>query len=282
MRSARRWGCVVLLVTLAASCDSTPPLQQETQTAAFRILAPGAEVEQVDVWDTFEDNDGDLQPDGPVFLYCNGIGEDIQPISVPWPFSIRVSVVRNGETVRSEVTSSNALDPSYNLAQYDTSVVNNASPSKPPRFTGPTNDVTVDDDGTLRTFRFRNARRLTTVNRDVVYNLLARNPLCQVLNDDPDEANCSFLNGVCSQGDPGQATIDGLAQPFTMELGKGDSVRVEVRRSLSGPPLLGSLITGQPSLNGAMFVNGNRVNVEGDSTSSNASGDGFVFWYTSR
>lgn len=300
MRSARRLGGAVLLVVLAASCDTTQPLQLEVQTVRLQIGAGGAAAQRVDAWDTFEDVNGNNvrdAGDGPLFLVCEGVTlpgvPDPTPISVPWPFAIQVSVLREGETEREVLTSElAATEPQANLSQYDTSVENNVTPSRPRKWPASVLNLTVDDGGTMRTFRFTNPRRLTTLNRSVVFNILPRNPLCQILQGTPQDVNndgmiddddrCLFLSGYCSNGDPGVATIDGLPQPFTMELGKGDTIRVEARRGLTGPQFLSPLITRQPFLFGEIFVNGRRVNVEGSTSSSSSRGDGFAFWFTSR
>ncbi len=171
-----------------------------------------------------------------------------------------------------------ATETALNLSQYDTSVENNVTPSRPPKFPGPGLNYTVP--GTTRTFRFTNPRRLTSLNRSVVFNVLPRNPLCQALAGTADA--CGFLDGYCSMGDPGVAKIDDMPQPFETQLGKGDTIRVEVRRGLTGPRFVSGLITRQPFLFGDIFVNGRRVNVEGSTSSTSARGDGFAFWFTSR
>ena len=70
------------------------------------------------------------------------------------------------------------------------------------------------------------------------------------------------------------------------EIGNGQSrpVRVEIGRSPTAQPALDSLInTNTPGLVGQLFVNGRRVNVNGDSSVNPLPGDTtFVFTYRSR
>lgn len=293
MRSARRLGGAVLLVTLAASCDTTPPLLLESQTASLRISAPGAVAQKLDVWDTFEDmnSDGIHDPDveGAAFLYCEQALIADVPVfsdanSVPWPFFIRVSTVREGQTEREDLTSAlAATEAAFNLSEYDDS--QEAAPRADPRTMPTLNTFAIVSDGGMeRRFAFRNPRRLTRLNRSVILGI--NSPLCDVLDANqpqvPHTPACTLLSGRCSDILPQEASIDGLDQPFEIELGKGDLIRVEVRRAGTPQMQLGPLIVGTPGLNAALFIGGRRVNVVGDSSLDSTPGDSFAFTYTSR
>ena len=280
MRFAVRLGGILLLVAGLSSCDQTEVAQLESQGLGVRIFAPNALVELYNVWDLIEDNDDDGQPDdGMTWLYCEFIPVPptappvtISPVSVPWKFSIQIDVLRAGGTEFETVSGTPYLDPNSNIAEYDTTVVSGFTPPKVP--------LTIDDGGTLRTFKFPNPRRLSSANRDVVEAIT--NPLYEF-----DPTTYGYLDGLCSVGDPGPSDIAGDEQPFDFDLGKGETLRVQARKSFTAPPEMvdaagNSLILLEPALAGRMALDGKGINVRGDPSSTNAPGDGVIFFFTSR
>jgi hypothetical protein len=128
-------GLLALAALVAAGCDSDSPLSVETQTAELSIRAIGAQVNEYQVWDLVEDSDGipggdDVNGDGvdgDITLWCRSAGLG-SPTSVPWGFSVKVQVIRDGEIVISEqgqvvpqqLTSDDAEETNTNRAVYDT------------------------------------------------------------------------------------------------------------------------------------------------------------------
>jgi hypothetical protein len=276
MRAIGRPLGLVLLVTLAGGCDTTQPQQAGEQTLTLTLAAPGAGITTYDVWDLYEDNDGDGIPDdidgdgtGDVFLWCETIppGEPvINPISVPWGFTMQISILRAGEIQPEVLTTAAALNPASNLAQYDT--IRRLGETLP--------KLPITEQG--RTFKFDlNApRRLSAAHRDVVS--ATSNPL-STLNP----GMYDLGNGLCSAGNPGDAKIDNQPQPYSVVFSKGDTVIVEARRGLDAPEALENEFTREPRLDAAIRVDGQRVSVSGgDTTSTEMPGAEISFWFTSK
>jgi hypothetical protein len=100
-------GLVVLATMLVPACDS-----------------------DFEVWTMFEDNnndgipddsDGDGEVDGPgdVSLWCELTGGG-SPGSVPWGYSMRIEVLRAGQTEAEQLTTEDAATDDFNRAPYDT------------------------------------------------------------------------------------------------------------------------------------------------------------------
>ena len=285
MRLIRRLACVMLLTALVVSCDSDDPLSVGTQTFTIQVDATSAQANQFRVHDFFEDTDGDGQPDNGLFLWCQffpSAGATGNPNEVPWEFAIEVKVLRAGETVAEFITSSGAAAPDANLTSYDS--LETIFPISP-------GDITVDDNGTLRTFKFcpdpfvtdplcsRTARLLTAGHRDVV--MATSNPLNTI-----DSVTYAYGSGLCSEGDPGPAEIDGNPKPLDVEIQKGDTVIVTIKRGDLPPEMRdGSgapTITVPPSLSATTFLDGNQITPDGDTTTDPTVGSTISFTFTSR
>ena len=267
-------GLCGLLLLLAGSfgCDNDTIAQSGSQSVALTVRAVNVPAPVYDVYDAYEDNNGDFLPDnGMYFSYCSPTGIVINVGSTPWPFGVRVSVLRADSIEFEDLTDAFFLDETTNLAEYDTTVLtgSNIRPS-----------ITVDDNGTMRTFRFQNDRRLTAVNRVVVAGV--DNPLADILNNDGDMNNDLTLgNGICSLADLGPPTINGVPAPFMADIGKGDTIRVEVRKAFAAALSL-PLGTQQAAITGSITIDGTSTNVSGTTSSTSAPGDGFAFFYTAR
>jgi hypothetical protein len=127
-------GLLVLLAALAPGCDSDDPLRVTDQNADLEITANNAEVSSYKTWQLYEDSDLDGTPDdvngdgeeGDLSLWCEDVGPGF-PFSVPWTFSVRVAVIRNGTTVAEYLTSTQAQSDLTNRAPYDSLVRDNFS-----------------------------------------------------------------------------------------------------------------------------------------------------------
>jgi hypothetical protein len=135
MRSLACLG-LVLALALASGCDSDQPLEISDRNASLRFVASNATVKRFDVWEMWEDSDGvpgpdDVNDDGveDTWRWCQLPGPVDQQTgiatSVPWTYSLRVSVLPAGEANFVPVTSSSALQDGNNRAGYDTSVLAN-------------------------------------------------------------------------------------------------------------------------------------------------------------
>lgn len=285
MRFARRLGGSLLLVCLAGSCDSTQPLQVEVQTLDIELLAVDGQARLVDAWDFFEDNDMDNQPDNGTFLFCQRVTSGTiltTPISVPWNFSVEVSILRAGESVAERLTSTSALSPTFNKAKYDTILVRGSTSARPNNVPPATGNPPLWVEINGRFFRFVVRGRLTSVNRDVIAS--TSNPLTTM-----SPSTYGYMSGLCSISDPGPASIDTVPQPYSLEIRKGDTVIVEARKSLFPPAgivdnMLNSLILREPAITGRMFLDGNRIEVEGSQTSGGQTdpGSGISIRFTAR
>lgn len=276
MRLARRLVGLLLFAIVLASCDTAQPEQVDSQTAEITISAVNSSVQMFNVWDVFEDSNQDNVPDGPSFLWCEQaiVGGNLVFVgatSVPWNFSVEVSVLR-GETGASEViTDVLSLDPEANTALYDTIVILGA--------TGTHSEVVVDDMGTIRRFQFGSGRRLSVANRAVVS--ATSNPVTDL------DASYGWGNGLCSLGDPGEPAVDDQLQPYSVSLGKGDTVIVKARKSLLPPQEMFNdsgqlLVSVEPILSGKLFIDGVEITPDGDRQSDVTPGAGIIFSHTVR
>lgn len=138
MRREVRWGLLVLFAVLAFGCDSDDPLLITDQDGELIITANSAQVPSYRVWYLTEDSDGVPGPDdvngdgmdGDVSLWCESAGVAIAE-SVPWTYSVRVQVLRAGETVAERLTSVQAESASFNRAAYDTNESGHSSSHAP-------------------------------------------------------------------------------------------------------------------------------------------------------
>jgi len=276
------------LVALSGACDSTQPLQVEEQSLALSFQAVNAITKTFNVWDVFEDNNGDELPDnGMTYLWCETVppNQNLPPATVPWNFSVRIKILRAGETVAEVLTSTAALSATANVANYDTSApFLGATPAKADR-------CTVNNNGTAcpagssppaggSRFRFRNPRRQRGANLTLMTSVAS--PLFTQVKDDV-TPNLGLGQGLCSAGNPGPSSIDGMAPPYTLTIHKGDTVIVEARMSNNAPTggglsaLLADGGTAPNALSGAMTLDGRAINLRGTT-----SGRSLSFSYTSR
>jgi hypothetical protein len=127
-----------------------------------------------------------------------------------------------------------------------------------------------------RTFKFMNPRRLSAAHRDVVST--TSNPLSSL-----NPGMYGLGNGLCSDGNLGDAKIDNRPQPYSVVFSKGDTVIVEARRGEEAPEPLEGLVTSEPAIDAAIQVDGQRVSVSGgNTTSTDAPGAEISFWFTSK
>jgi len=248
----------------------------------------GTDAELLNVWDLILDTNLDGVPDdGRVHLFCETIVIDVPPgsppppprmISVepPWNHSLRISLLRADSTEFEQLTDDVYLNTSANLTAYDDQVLfgNQVIKPNPFAFMG-------------SFFRFSNKRQMSTVNRNVI--LATSNPLT-----DLDGVTFAYKKGLCSVStDPGPPSFAGAPQPFTVVLGKGDTLKVEARKAPTPPPGLidGFDMAGQalpltliePVLVGRLAIDGVNISgLGGDPSSDPVVGDGFSFFYSSR
>jgi hypothetical protein len=180
-------------------------------------------------------------------------------------FSVTVEILRAGETVPEVVVSS--LDLDNNLTHYDTFVIDGEPPPLAP--------VQVQVGNDLRTFRFdsMDPRYLLAAAEEVMRAEI--NPLSDLF-----PATYDLGNGLCSTGDPGPTGIDGTPIPLSIEIGKGDTLIVQARKANDLPP--GTwFVTNEPRLKGELLLNGQPVQVRGNTLSGPDPGAGFSFSFTS-
>lgn len=277
MRIAARLAGVLLLAVCLVSCDQAQVLQLQSQIAALSFRATSVSAELLNVWDVIEDSDNDNMPDSGTtpFLFCESIFTGggppvtINVNSAPWPHSVKVSILRANGTTFEQVSDVMYLDETSNLSAYDDRVIFGSNNVPKP-------DVVVLG----RTFKWRMARQMSTLNREVVAGTDAVNTLFQL-----EPATYPYLSGLCSLGDPGPAMLMGQVAPVTFELGKGETIKIEARKALNPPPGLATILAiAAPRLSGDMTIDGVPVGalVTGNSTSGTMPGDGLSFFYSSR
>lgn len=313
MRLARRLTGSLLFVVLFGACDSTQPLQVEGQSLALSFGAVNALTKTFDVWDVYEDGDGNEQPDdGQTYLWCQPaqnsppgpVPPSIPPSTVPWNFSVRIRVLRAGETVADTITSAAALSSTFNVARYDTAApFLGATAAKAPTCTSGGVVISCPAGSQAppggRRFAFRNPRRMsganvvlmTSVNDASNAPALGRSPLflevrnsvAPIFPNEPAARPRRAGQGLCSEGNPGPARIDGETQPYLLDIETGDTVLVEARLATQAPtgPGLSALLLdgGSPpnSLSGTMTLDGRPIALTGSS-----SGAAVSFSYTAR
>ena len=106
MRSICRMAGVAVLSALAFGCDTSQPLQIDEQTFELSFSAPGAQITRFNVYDGFEDSDGDMmaddvdgdgQPD--FFLFCRtASGPAANPSSIPFGYTLQITLLRADST----------------------------------------------------------------------------------------------------------------------------------------------------------------------------------------
>ena len=238
-------GLFVLAALAAASCDSDQPLQLGEQNGRLEIIAGGAETEDFHTWILTEDSDGDGLPDdidgdgeADRTLWCeivkttSGTISPGNPISVPWTYSLRVSVIPAGETTAQLLTSEEAQQDTFNKAPYDTlesSHVESAPPSIP--VTHARGTCTGDGSILCNPSSTRSAcARFGAGSCQTQFSCTDDfDTLCDPAN--PGTVCSSQGAGVCTSnntcsGDPGI-----VCEPTCGELGLGDCSLAEVNRN---------------------------------------------------
>jgi hypothetical protein len=280
MRFAARLAGVFLFTACLVGCDKAQVAQLESQMAAISVSVVGTDAELLNVWDLIEDVDLDgLPDDGIVYLFCETIFQSGSPpppartisVTPPWNHSLRISILRADSTEFEQLTDDVYLNTSANLSSYDPQVLFGNTILKPDPFVF---------GGSA--FRFTNARQMSTVNRNVV--VATSNPLSTL-----DLNQFGYKNGLCSEAtDPGPSMFGGAPQPFTVVLGKGDTIKVEARKAVNPPQGLtdgagNPLTLIEPVLVGELVIDGITINgLGGDASSEPVAGDGFSFFYSSR
>jgi hypothetical protein len=126
----RREVCLgVLLLSLVAlsGCDTDQPLEIVAQDAQLSFLGPGAQVDQFNTWIVTEDSDNDGVADdvdgdgvtGDESLWCELRPDVGSPSSVPWTYSLRIRLLRAGQTDAVTITSLDAASDTFNRLGYD-------------------------------------------------------------------------------------------------------------------------------------------------------------------
>lgn len=281
MRTISRVACVLVLALVILSCDTTQPLVLPEQGFELQVRGTGTFVRVMDVYNGFEDNDGDGQPDGDTFLFClwrpprDSSGNILPgidtrgPTSVPWGYYIEITRLPAGATESELVVSEEAVtDALSNLTDYDkTEGIFGPVPPLPP--------VTIDG----RTFKFSNGLIFTEAREEVMAS--TSNPLATL-----DPANYGTKgDGLCSDFYPGPSGIDRMAggpYPYSITLEKGDTILIGARRAVEGPPGLGVQNPPAPGLSATFTLDGIAVNGRGTLSSDAGPGEAFSFSYTTR
>jgi len=306
MRLAAGLAGGLLLTVGLVGCDKAQVAQLQSQVATITVTAVGTDAELFNVWTLNETTDFDAM-NGPddltVSLYCESVpvppGAPPRKISVqpPWQHSLRISVLRADSTEFEPITDDMYLSVLSNLTSYDNQVLSGNTVVK--------QDLTIQDGMVcsaaktscfvdsdcltpetcvpfLRSFHWSSPRQMTTVNRIVI--VATNNPL-----NDIDPVTYGFRSGLCSVStDLGPPSLAGGPQPFTFELGKGDTLKVEARKALTAPVELhdaagNPLTLIEPVLSGRLAIDGiNITSLGGTSSSAPVVGDGFSFFYSSR
>jgi hypothetical protein len=279
MRCARTLGTLALLAWIACACDTTQPLQVDEQTYALAIRSTTASVSVYDVYDGFEDTDGDGAADdtdgdgdGDFFLFCRPTTSETTTTfasSVPFGYTIEVTILRAGETVRERVTSPIALnDSSASVTEYDQFVPN--IPGVPPAIS----PIMIG----ARTFKFESPRRRSAANLQVASS--TSNPLFVA-----DPGTYGFGNGLCSLAFYGPPVVDAPGAnnyPLTFTLGKGDSVTVKAIRALEPyPNAVPGANLASVQIQASLTTEGRTVAVEGTTGTSPATNNSFAFTFQS-
>ena len=171
MRTAISLCAVLMLGLLVSGCDSTDPEQIETQILTISMNANGSTADTYNVWNMIIDNNADAQPDdGEIYLWCeNSFNQTLNPITLPWTFSVQIDLIPAGTTVTLPISSTDATSATYNVANYDTLVRLNTQNSKPP--------ITLDGN----TYKFTGSRKQPAVNESISF--ASFNPLSAALGD---------------------------------------------------------------------------------------------------
>ena len=259
MRNDWRARAVVALgfVLAAAGCKSTQPGSVGTRIASLRIVAK-AEVSTFNCYQIWADDaNGDPAFTGTV--ECDDvIGQQGLPIianrSVPWNYSLSVSIIRAGSTSEeiaisrsgvfgSSIEPGDGIDDFISLTEYD--------PTDQP--------ATV-----FRNPEFRQGYGIVTFENG---RLVSR--------------GSPIWLAIAGFG-PGETNILTLSPTFDFEVNAGDTVIVRARKQLAvdAPPFLQSSPPPEIILSGTLSVGGSLVTPAGAAKSTSADGAGISFSFT--
>jgi len=257
MRNAWPTYAVVLVaaVLVAVGCDSTQPDRIESRTASV-TLNTAAKVDLYDCFEVWQDtnNPQDGVPDvNTGFLTC----EPTPPApfkairSIPWRYSLRISVIRRGTTTEEVVTSDTGLfgssveqgDPNPFVSMTDFDETATPIPDRPP----------ADDLYFLngKTVSLGNPTYLAFAGIDVG----TPNILTQPLTTSP---------------------------TFDFTVNTGDTIVVRARKQLvaDAPPFLHFDQDPEVTLEAGLAIGGTAVATSGTSSSSTSDGSGFSISFT--
>lgn len=294
MRSFRRLHCVLMFVTILAGlalvtgCDSDQPLQVGEQTVAITFEGGNARAPAITVFDMFLDNNGDNIPDdGQFYLWCIRVPNTLTtPTGAPIQFGVEAKVLRAGETVAEIITDVSSRATNANLTGYDVQATSFGAVAFP---------VTVNNGpgGTPQTYKHcqttgpfaafppgcRIPRRTSPFLREVV--LATSNPV-----SDFNPQMYGWGSGLCSRGDPGPEVVDGNAGGLELQIQKGDTLLVTMRRGPKPPQLIdqngNSLFVGEPLLSATVSLDGAIVSPNGQTTTAAALNATSAFSLTTR
>jgi hypothetical protein len=302
MRGARIVGSLALLVGLAPACDTTQPLQLTDQLFGLTMRGSGGVVPIYDAYDMYEDSarcqgdtatrcsdDGDCVGTGPcvpadgvaddndgdgtgdLWLWCRNTASSTNTTtasSVPFGFTIEVTILRAGTTEREQVTSPVAMEfPLSNKSEYDANVL--AIPGAPPAQA----PIVVGDS----TYEFTNPRRLSAAAESVA--AATSNPV-----SDANPGTYGLGNGLCSTFYWGPAVIDAAGAnqyPLEFVLNKGDNVTVKAIRADAFPSGVPIQNPAAVQLLASLSSEGRTVEVQGTFFAS-AAEPSMVFTFTAN
>lgn len=246
MRCPRLAILAVIPVALATlGCDSTQP-DQVSSSPATLSLAAFAKVDNNDCWEIWEDTNDDGVPDqNDNFVLCAPVGDETKVTrSVPWRYSIVVSLLKAGETTAEVIGTSVGLGdgvPDFvSMTPYDQTPAT-VGASRPPE----------------GVFYFVNPIRCSNGSEYWLtangYNLGVPNVLEQI-------------------------------PTYEFNMNPGDTVIVQARKQpqAEGPGYLPTDEDPELHISGTLTLGGVEVQLQGQSVSSNDDKSGVSFSYTRR
>jgi hypothetical protein len=200
---------------------------------------------------------------GDVFDFCQqAVDSGGTPVTttvanLPWNFTARISVLREGRSVPTVVTES--FNAAFNLTDYDDTTSGapicpqNVPP--PPLMAPP---IPCPDPNNA--FFYSNPREISQANRFMFDN--------------------NGVNGSCPGNPLGDSGIAGVPMPIRINVSKGDTVIVEARKDITGP--VGFPILSEPALAGSITLDGRPVTPDGTIVSDSTPAAGISFSFTVR
>ncbi len=145
-------GLLLWIAAASVGCDSDEPLELGGRSIDLVFQGAGADVPVYQVYNLYfdsEDPDQDGNPDGDgnpddidgdgtpdTSFYCvEDTDSTLTPESVPWPFAVKVSVLKQGESFPRPIVESITSPPDFgdptmrNLTSYDTSETSSSLPA---------------------------------------------------------------------------------------------------------------------------------------------------------